>query len=409
MRSAGTYEHPLGPKRKAYVDVKPSTSSNFFGPTNEEMIRYHDAVSEWEVVCKEMEAAEQRALFEQAPSCPELCAYWLQQVAALCFEMPCRCCYHSTCAAGAFVCCVSSPPFPKICAFDPSRSLWRHHLAELQTYWALTRLVVENLAVRPAAPWYVYKAEHSLIRPPKPPPPPDDGKCCKDCCSPSKPSGACAECDCDCTCERVLYQVNRKLRSLLATWSGMHSCHPAQCCGPCPCITWRSHPLEDDEEEEEEGEGGSEHSAPPKVAQMPSYAGSWCGQDGCLVCESPIARHMRWDREYEHARRTRTDAFYAQRAAAVEGIPLGAPMAGPGRTAAGDGALRGGDAKEEAAMDEHPYMEMRDGAVGVGMPLKAEADTHLSEKIQGRCATALLFGCCCAGCIVVTHGCGGVL
>jgi len=118
---------------------------------------------------------------------------------------------------------------------------------------------------------------------------------------------------------------------------------------------------------------------------------------------------MRWDREYEHARRTRTDAFYAQRAAAVEGIPLGAPMAGPGRKAAGDGALRGGDAKEEAAMDEHPYMEMRDGAVGVGMPLKAEADTHLSEKIQGRCATALLFGCCCAGCIVVTHGCGGVL
>ena len=147
---------------------------------------------------------------------------------------------------------------------------------------------------------------------------------------------------------------------------------------------------------------------------MPSFANAWCGADafgGCLVCESPVARHARWDREYEHARRARTDAFYAQRASAVEGVKLGEPTAGQATSSGGgDGGSgsKGGDTKGDATDDDHPYTEMRDdeGVAVLGVPLRAEVDTHCGEKLQGRlCATAL-FGCCCAGCIIVTHGCG---
>ena len=135
--------------------------------------------------------------------------------------------------------------------------------------------------------------------------------------------------------------------------------------------------------------------------KAPSFAGSWCSADGCLVCESPIARHVRWDQEYEAARRARTDAFYAQRESAADGIVPGESATGRGLIA-GSGTSKGsskGDDDEQETM----YTEMLDEA-SIGVPLRAEADTHLSEKLQGRLCAAALWGCCCAGCILVTHG-----
>ena len=369
-------------------------SAAMFGPTNSTMQRYEADLGEWKSICDGMDAAEARALAVLAPGPCELCQYWAQQCVALNCEMPCRLTYHSVCMSGSFVCCVSAPAS---IACDPNRAIWQHHALQIQELWWLVRLLAENLCVRPLTPWYVYHADVGLERPPKPAPP--RGDFCEDCCENCVKCGTndLCECECDCSCERMLYHVNRRLRSYLCTYSGAHACHPSQCFGPCPCILWQAPTLAPATEaaacESSGGEGA------PRLEHQPSYQ-AWVrfGADGagggskgatcpagCCPCviETQMARHLRWDREYDRAREARTAAFYERRNAVARGEPV--------------------------APEEADYMAFVPTGVAAA-PEPINADEHCCEKAQGRLCALALMGTCCAGAYlgsVALHG--GVL
>ena len=358
-----------------------------FGPSNQTMRRYEAECAEWQAVCDDMAAAEARALAVYAPGPCELFQYWCQTATGLCCEMPCRLGYHSACLSCAFVCCHATPPE---IACDPEREIWQHHAMQIQEYWWLSRMLIENLCVRPLTPWYVYQADVGLERPPKPAPP--RGDCCEDCfenCFKCGTTDIC-ECECDFSCERLLYHVNRRLRSYLCTLSGWHACHPSQCLGPCPCIAYQAPPPPS--ENDEEGD-----APPPSVAAQSSYkawvrfdrngggtsSGGACSQCVCSYCpiETQAARHMRWDREYEQARRDRTAAFYARRSAVARGEPI--------------------TAEEEAAYVK--FVPTGEAAP----PEAADADSHCCEKFQGRLCALGMVGTCCAGVylgVAAVHG-----
>lgn len=354
-----------------------------------------------------MDAAEAYALHEFAPDLCELSQYWAQQAVGLCLELPCRLFYHSLCTAGTFVCCVSAPS-PVAC--DPDRRIWRHHAFTTQLYYALPRLMLANLCLRPLAPWYVYDAEVGLVRPPKPPAPPDP--CC-DCTGGHGGDGdqfGC-DCDCDCCCERLLYLVNRKLRSLMAVYSGVHACHPSTCCGPCPCVVWTK------------GDGPFALLDAPVFDKGSVRTGD--GRCGTCILESAAARYARWDVEYSSARRRRTEAFYAQRELVPHGVPVGASEADGGEPRVYSRLLSGSasllaylwperspvdDAKGGARPQGHdasaheeettPYVELGEPA----SPPPPVGDSHRCEKVQGRLCSLALVSCCCTSVACVLHG-----
>lgn len=347
-----------------------------FAPSATEMHRYQEELAEWRAVCEEMSDAEQNALSALAPSGCELCQYWSQQCVGFGCEVPCRIAYHTACMSSSYCCCLST--------CDPGRELWQHHAMAVQEYWWLTRILAENLCSHPCTPWYVYAAEVGLRRPPKPTPPKD---CCDDCCA-----GPSCDCDCDCSCERVVYHVNRQLRSMLCTFAGVHSCHPSQCIGPCPCLAWqRASPSPHDKTADCDEDSPADDAAPPSLLPQASYtlwhkrreepsrdeaaeaADACCGAPLCLV-ETLTARHLRWSAEYDRARRERTEAFYARRAATAKGEPV-------------------------PSCDYAEFVP-----TGEPSPPEIEGDAHLSERIQGRVAAALLLGCCCAGVAAGVHG-----
>lgn len=410
--STNDVHHPLGPKRRAYLEHPPA--QRIFAPAAQDMERYHQAVAEWQAVCDDMDAAEAEALEHFAPGLCELSQYWLQQSAGLCLELPCRCAYHSACTAFSFVCCWSAP---SSIACDPQGLMVRHHLEALQLYYSLPRLLLTNLCMRPLAPWYVYDAEVGLIRPPKPPPPPDP------CCDSQQHCCECCESDCDCCCERIKYLVNRKLRSLLASYSGVHAFHPSTCCGPCPCVKWRS-----------AAEGPFANLNPPKLARSEASFERWVvcmgGSSSCEL-ESAAARYARWDDEYDATRRRRTETFYAHRAEVPDGVPLDESDAAgvqgrvgslhsfrslllshlwpdrksPSNTGAGDGLKAGHSSDLHGAALDHeesnPYVALGEPP---SSPLMAEADSHACEKVQGRLCSAAMLSCCCAGIVLAANG-----
>ena len=60
------------------------------------------------------------------------------------------------------------------------------------------------------------------------------------------------------------------------------------------------------------------------------------------------------------------------------------------------------------AQEDHPYVALDDKAteeVQFGLPLRAESDTHMGEKLQGRLCAALLLGSCCAASVCALNGC----
>ena len=360
--------------------------SSLFGPSAQTMRRYEEDLAEWRAVCDDMDLAEAQALEKFTPGPCELCQYWGQQCVGLCIEVPCRLMYHTTCMASAFACCLNAPPgglVPECLACDPDRAIWRHHAMTIQEYWWLSRLLAENLCIRPCTPWYVYSAEVGLIRPPKPTPPKG---CCDDCCGPQDGNDCCA-CDLDCSCERLLYHVNRRLRSLLCSYAGVDACHPSQCFGPCPWCIWQggaadnrmAEPAQPTKKRRtrlvptSEGwmkldESTHGHSAPASCCA--------CAWPTLPVFESQTARHLRWDQECEHARQARTAAFYERWDAVARGEPL-----------------TGG---------ERAYVnfEVPTGDVAA---IEVEADAHRCERLQGRLAALAMLGCCC---VTVAAGCG---
>ena len=364
------------------------------GPLPSKMRRYEEELAEWKAICDEMTAAEKRAVARFRPDKCELCQYWAQQCVGCCVEIPSRLCYHTTCMVGSYVCCTT--------CCDEKRSVWRHHATVVQEYWWITKLLMENLCAHPCTPWYVYHAEVGLARPPKPEPPKG---CCDDMCCPPRPQ---KECDCDCSCERIVSHVNRHLRSLLCTFSGMHACHPSHCLGPCPCIAWHSQAQtpKDSDDASKEDVGSETDESPPVLGQQASYkmwlrtqeanfsapanhagSGSRCCllPGPCCVIETTFDRHLRWAAEYDAARRERTDAFYRRRNAKAA-VPSGEPIT----------------AADSLSTD---YVKF-------GEPLEEEevldGDTHLCERVQGRAAALALLSCCCAGAIAGVHGIAAV-
>ena len=330
--------------------------SLLFGPSTLTMRRYEAELAEWQATCDDMAAAEIRAAQSLQPDRCELGQYCAQQCVGLCLELPCRLGYHSACTIAGFVCCVSAPPE---CACDPERALWKHHAQAVQEYWWLGRLLLQNLAT-PCQPYYVYRAECGLTRPAKPTKP--QGRCdscCKCACGDdAKWFGAC---DCDCSCERVLYHVNRRLRSMMCIYAGVDSCRPSTCVGPCPCCVAPQH----------EGAAPLPGAAPhaPKPPRATHCASCCCCPAPCAF-ESAIARHFRWDGEYADARRAHTSAFVEARAAVARGEPA-----------------------DEAQRAYHEFVPTGEAAVGPEVP---GSGSHLCERVQGRVAACVLVGCCCA-------------
>ena len=324
--------------------------------------QYELDLKEWEQICAEMAATEAASLATNAPDGADLTSYWAQQCVGLCCELPLRVGYHSTCTAGAFCCC-----WHPTC--DKEQIVLAHHAFHVQSYWWLTRLLLENLCVRPATPWYVYHAEISLIRPPKPQPPKD---WCDDCLCKGPECKCDCGLDCDCDCSRMLYHVNRQLRALLCVWSGCHSCHPASVLGPCPCCTWDS-------------------LAEVSPARLPSYAkAASCSCDRGVVCESTAARYARWDGEFEEAREARTAAFY-QRREAHGPLLVGLPV----------------DAQGEAAAKESDYLAFQDATPPVGLVIErdeAEGGSDCcSDRCQGLSVTGVTLAATGVGCYYAAH------
>ena len=101
---------------------------------------------------------------------------------------------------------------------------------------------------------------------------------------------------------QALYFVNRRLRSMLCVYSGVHACHPSYCCGPCPCVHSAT----------------ASSAGEPQTSVQPWVRLDDAGKDGrarCCAWESVGARYARWDAEYDTSRRERTERFYARRAA----------------------------------------------------------------------------------------------
>ena len=149
--------------------------------------------------------------------------------------------------------------------------------------------------------------------------------------------------------ERIVSHVNRHLRSLLCTYSGMHACHPSHCLGPCPCIAWHSQaqPPKDSDDASKEDVSSETDEPPPVLGQQASYkmwlrtqeANFSAGESRRLwFAMLPPPRTVLRLRprltgtsdglqEYDAARRERTDAFYRRRNAKAT-VPSGEPITG---------------------------------------------------------------------------------
>lgn len=336
---------------------------------------YERELEEWEAICREMSEAETAALAANVPRPCDLAGYWLQQCVGICCEVPLRTSYHAVCTGATYICCCHA------CGALHAQPVFAHHVARVSEYWYLAGFLLENLLLRPTTPWYVYYTEVSLIRPPKPEPPPAPStcNCCSDPCKDSCGAGEC-ECECDCTCERVLYLVNRQLRSLLCTFSGCHACHPAAVCGPCPCCTWDS-----------TMQPARQHS------YMHALRGCSCAEG--LVCESSAARFSRWDGEYEAARQARTAAFYRardERGPVLQGLPVHASVGGS--SSRGD-YVKFVDEGERAAAPPVGLVIERGG----GGEAAEEIDSCCSDRCQGLTVTAGVLAATGAGCAYAAH------
>ena len=355
---------------------------SLFGPSNNLMQRYEEELIEWQAICDDMTAAERVALQNYDPGICELCQYWMQQCIGLTLEMPLRICYHSCCVTCSFACCLPEhPSVPPSLACDPEHNVWKHHAHAVQEQWWLAQLLIQNLIRQPCTPWYVYQVEVSLVRPDKPKPPKgwcDD--CCQ--CKPKEEEQCCdASCDVDCNCERLLYHVNRRLRSLLCTYSGVSSCHPTHCLGPCPCFAIVDEPSAAEEEPATDAQQTSGFRGPyNRLGKDADASDAAANPEPCCVCcvlESAVARHKRWDDEFAEARQRRTEAFYARRAAVAKGEPV---------------------------PQETPYVKLKEEVpTGLEAPTAIDAESYRCERLQGRLAACALCGCCCAGAVGCVH------
>jgi hypothetical protein len=342
--------------------------------------QFERELAEWHQICREMDDVEAAALAKLAPGCCELTAYYLQQTTGLCCEVPLRITYHASCALGTYCCCWA--PYDPAAKQNHRDALLGHHTAAINTYGLLTRLIVENLCVRPLTPWYIYHADISLIRPPKPNPPTDPCDCCFVC------QRSC-ECQNTCSCERAVYLVNRRLRSLLCTFSGCHACHPASVLGPCPCCKWE------------------DARSAPALFRQPSYAKAarYSPDAGC-VCEGMAARLARWDSEYLEAREARTAAFYRRRrenGAVAIGLPVeprpavNVNMVEPRPAVAGDELPADFGGSTFRTESETSYVAFEEAPVGLILERDedgASPQDCCSDRCQGLCVTTVGLGLC---------------
>merc|ERR1712196_168480 len=180
-----------------------------------------------------MEAEEIHQTDKQKPKGCTMACYLLQNLMCLLIELPLRVCFH---LVMLLLCVVFLP----LCIFNPwIKEMVSHHWALIYAYFHMAQILVENLLSpcdRSTVVLYVYASDTTLIRPPRPQRPKNPSEistkggfddCCKcdECCQ--------SFCDNLCKCESLEFKFLRFTRSLFCLFSGHHSCHHVQLCGPC--------------------------------------------------------------------------------------------------------------------------------------------------------------------------------
>lgn len=201
--------------------------------------QYRRDLDKWEHTVSAIQAEEDLAQLNQAPSCCCLSVYTLQNMAAYCCETPTRVCHHGCC------CCLFSPLLLCREADAEPPMQWAHHSHMISMYGDLCigllyLNIVSACTCHCQEIHYLYRADVHIARPAKPTPPPVPAdvfslldECCKfDCCD-------CTPGCCSGYAERIQSISNRHLRSLYCCFSCHKSCHCHTCCGPeCPMCPW---------------------------------------------------------------------------------------------------------------------------------------------------------------------------